>query len=51
MSFLELTEVTRLYLAKGGDLRKMIAELYGKVDWLRQGQGRIDAFDRRCELE
>ena len=36
-----------LYLAKGGDLPKMIAELYGS-SWVRQGQGRIDAFDRRA---
>ena len=28
-----------LYLAKGGDLRKMIAELYGKVDGCAKGKG------------
>ena len=35
-----------LYLAKGGDLPRMIAELYGKVDRLRARQGRLDAPDR-----
>jgi 2-oxoisovalerate dehydrogenase E1 component len=28
-----------LYLAKGGDLKKMIAELYGKVDGCAKGKG------------
>jgi TPP-dependent pyruvate/acetoin dehydrogenase alpha subunit len=28
-----------LYLAKGGDLKKMIAELYGKVDGCSKGKG------------
>ena len=35
-----------LYLAKGGDLKAMIAELYGKGGRLRQRQGRLDAPDR-----
>src|SRR6266542_3458531 len=28
-----------MYLAKGGDLRRMIAELYGKVDGCARGKG------------
>ncbi len=35
-----------LYLAKGGDLKAMVAELYGKADRLHARQGRLDAPDR-----
>ena len=35
-----------LYLAKGGDLRAMVAELYGKATGCTQRQGRLDAPDR-----
>ena len=40
------TAAMRLYLAKGGDLKEMMAELYGKATGWR-GQGRLDAPDRR----
>ena len=35
-----------LYLAKGGDLKAMVAELYGKATGCCAGQGRLDAPDR-----
>ena len=34
------------YLAKGGNLKAMIAEIYGKENWLLRRNGRINASHR-----